>query len=219
MSINEVETTATNPVPPASPSSTPRGSQIKMIALSVVALLGLLAAFVAAQPAHYQVKRSSTISAAPEIVFEQVNDFHKWEAWSPWAQLDPDAKNSFEGAPAGKGANFKWSGNDKVGEGSMTIIESNPPDLIRIDLTFVRPMQDTCITEFTFVPNGETTTITWTMSGNKNFISKAVCLFMDMDKMVGGDFEKGLAQLKSISEGAEKSETGAGADEGEMLDE
>jgi uncharacterized protein YndB with AHSA1/START domain len=174
-----------------------------LIALAaVVALLIVFAGVVAMQPSDFRVVRSTTIAAPPSVVFPHVNDFHAWEAWSPWAKLDPNAKNSFEGPSAGTGAVFTWSGNDEVGEGRMTILESRPDELIRIQLDFVRPMEDTCTVEFAFLPEGDRTAVTWTMSGESNFIGKAVCLFMDMDKLVGGDFEKGLASMKSVVEAA-----------------
>lgn len=139
--------------------------------------------------------------APPEAVFSQVNNLHRWEAWSPWAKLDPAAKNAYQGPAAGVGAAFSWSGNHQVGEGRMTITESRPNDLIRMNLEFMKPFKATNITEFTFKPEGNLTVVTWTMSGKNNFISKAIGLFIDCDKMVGGQFEKGLAQIKSISEG------------------
>jgi polyketide cyclase/dehydrase/lipid transport protein len=133
-----------------------------------------------------------------------VNDFHNWEAWSPWAKLDPAAKATFEGPSAGTGAIFKWAGNKEVGEGSMTITESRPSDLIRIKLEFLRPFEATNSAEFTFKPEGNRTAVTWSMEGKNNFIAKAVCLFMNMDKMVGGQFEQGLAQMKDVVEAAPK---------------
>jgi len=133
-----------------------------------------------------------------------VNDFHNWEAWSPWAKLDPAAKATFEGPSTGTGAIFKWVGNKEVGEGSMTITESRPSDLIRIKLEFLRPFEATNSAEFTFKPEGNRTAVTWSMEGKNNFIAKAVCLFMNMDKMVGGQFEQGLAQMKAVVEAAPK---------------
>jgi uncharacterized protein YndB with AHSA1/START domain len=159
---------------------------------------------VALQPADFRVVRSATISAPPSDVFAQVNDFHHWEAWSPWAKLDPAAKNTFAGAPAGTGAIFSWSGNNKVGEGKMTMTESRPNDLIRINLEFLRPFKATNTAEFTFKPEGNQTAVSWSMSGRNNFMSKAFCLFMNMDKLVGGDFEKGLAQMKTVVENGQQ---------------
>ncbi len=157
---------------------------------------------VALQPSDSRVARSATISAPPPALFAQVNYFHKWEAWSPWAKLDPAAKNSFEDPSAGTGAIFKWSSNNEVGEGSMTIMESRPSEMIKIKLDFTKPFEATNTTEFTFNPDGNQTTVTWSMFGTNNFIAKAFCLFNSMDKMVGGQFEKGLAQMKSVVEAA-----------------
>ncbi len=168
--------------------------------LGLVVLAGIFAGVVAMQPADFRIARSATIAAPPSDVFAQVNDFHKWEAWSPWAKLDPDAKNSFEGAPAGTGAIFKWSGNSEVGEGTMTLTHSKPNELICIKLELERPFKATNAADFTFRPQGDQTLVTWSMSGQKDFIAKAVGLVMDMDKMVGGEFEKGLATMKSIVE-------------------
>jgi hypothetical protein len=177
---------------------------IKKILLAFAVLIVGFLVVAALQPADYRVVRSSSITAPPETVFIQVNDFHNWEAWSPWAKLDPACKNTFEGPPTGTGAGFAWAGNSKVGEGRMTVSESRASDLIRIKLDFLKPMASSCLTEFTFRPEGNQTTVTWTMSGHKNFMSKAFCLFMNMDKMVGGDFERGLANLKSLVEAAAK---------------
>ncbi len=129
-----------------------------------------------------------------------MNDFHNWEAWSPWAKLDPNVKNIFEGPTAGTGAIFNWSGNNKVGEGRMEITESHPNELIRIRLEFQKPFQATNITEFTFRPEGEQTRVTWDMSGRKNLFLRSFGLFLNMDKLVGRDFDKGLANLKTVVE-------------------
>jgi len=172
-----------------------------LIGLGVVAvLLGGFAVVVAVQPGDYKVERSATVAAPPATVFAQVNDFHKWEGWSPWAKLDPNCKNTFEGPTAGTGAVFKWAGNDDVGEGQMEIVESKPDELIRIKLDFVKPFASSCDTVFTFKPEGGATAVTWTMSGKNNFVGKGFCLFMNMDKMVGADFEKGLAAMKTAAE-------------------
>lgn len=175
---------------------------LKKIMLALVAIIVVFVVIVAMQPSEFRIVRSETIPAPAEFVFAQVNDFHNWEAWSPWAKLDPAAKNSFEGPEAGPGAIFKWSGNDKVGEGTMTLTESQPNDLIRIKLDFERPFKDTSTAEFTFKPQGSQTLVTWSMFGRKNLIGKAVCLFMNMDKMVGAEFERGLAQMKAAVEAA-----------------
>jgi hypothetical protein len=176
-----------------------------LIALAVI--IGVFLVIVALQPPVYRVTRTTTVVAPATDVFAQVNDFHNWEVWSPWAKLDPDAKNSFAGAPAGAGAIFAWSGNKKIGEGRMTLTDSRPPELIRINLQFVRPFPSTSTAEFTFQPEGDQTLVTWSMTGRKNFISKAFCMFINMDQMIGGDFERGLAQMKATTE-VERSRTG-----------
>ena len=175
----------------------------KKISIGLGVLLGILAVFaifVAMQPDEFAVERSTTVAAPPQMVFDQVNDFHKWQAWSPWAKLDPMAKNTFEGPESGEGAKFSWAGNDQVGEGRMEIAESRAPEHIKIDLEFIKPFAAKNVTLFTFAPEGDSTKVTWNMSGKNNFIGKAMCLFMNMDKMVGGDFEKGLAAMKVKAE-------------------
>ena len=174
------------------------------IVIVVVVLVAALAIAAALQPSHYHIERSATINAAAPIVFAQVNDFHKWEAWSPWAKLDPAMKQTYEGASSGTGAIYTWAGNNQVGEGRMTITESHPSDLIKIKLEFIKPWSATNATDFAFKPQGNQTAVTWTMDGDNNFMGKAFGLFMNMDKMVGGDFEKGLAQMKAVSETAAK---------------
>ena len=173
-----------------------------LIALAVIVIV--LVVVVAMQPSEFRVVRSATISAPAPAVFAQVNDFHKWEAWNPWGKIDPAMKQSYEGAPSGTGAIYTWAGNNQVGEGRMTITESHPSDLIRIKLEFIKPWSATNATDFAFKPQGNQTAVTWTMDGDNNFMGKAFGLFMNMDKMVGGDFEKGLAQMKAVSETAAK---------------
>ncbi|HWH78832.1 MAG TPA: SRPBCC family protein [Candidatus Binatus sp.] len=178
---------------------------LKIISIGVSVILVIFAVIVALQPADFRVSRSATVSAPPSAVFAQVNDFHKWEAWSPWAKLDPSAKNSFEGPSAGTGAIFKWSGDNNVGAGTMTVTESRPSELIRIKIDFLKPFEATNTAEFTFKPEGNQTLVTWSMFGTNNFIAKAFCLFNNMDKMLGGEFEKGLAQMKVAAQAAAKS--------------
>jgi hypothetical protein len=177
---------------------------LKKILIGLVAIVAVFAVVVALQPSEYRVARSTTVSAPAPDVFAQVNDFHNWDAWSPWAKLDPAAKATFEGPPAGQGAVFAWSGNDKIGEGRMTLTESRPAELVRIKIDFVKPFAGTSTSEFTFKPAGNQTAVTWIMSGQNNFIARAMCLFVSMDKMLGGEFEKGLAQMKSVAEAAKK---------------
>ena len=178
---------------------------IKKILIGLLALIAVLCVVVALQPADFKISRSAKINAPPATVFAQVNDFHKWEAWSPWAKMDPNCKFSYEGPAAGVGAIFRWEGNMEVGAGNMTITESKPSDLILIRLEFVKPMAGVNTTEFTFKPDGAQTNVSWTMTGKNNFVGKAFSLFMDCDKMVGGQFDKGLASMKAVAEGAPKS--------------
>lgn len=177
--------------------------KILLLAVVVIVLgIAIFAVVVAMQPSHYQVQRSATMNAPAAVVFNQVNDFHKWDAWSPWAKLDPNMKTTHEGPPAGTGAVYSWIGNSDVGEGKMTITDSKPSELVKIKLEFIKPFAASSDTVFAFKPQGNQTAVTWTMDGENNFIGKAFCLFMNMDKTVGGDFEKGLAQMKAVAEKA-----------------
>jgi hypothetical protein len=175
----------------------------KLFLLALVVIIASLAAVVAMQPNEFRVSRSATMSAAPAAVFAQVNDFHRWENWSPWVKMDPEAKLSYEGPTSGEGAKFSWDGNSDVGAGSMTIVESQPSERIGIKLDFVRPFAGTSATLFTFEPQGDETKVTWNMAGENNFIAKAIGLVIDCDKMVGEQFEIGLAKMKTIAEAAE----------------
>jgi polyketide cyclase/dehydrase/lipid transport protein len=177
---------------------------LKIVLIALAVILVVLAVIIALQPADFRVARSTAISAPPPAVFAQVNDFHKWEAWNPWGKIDPAMKQAYEGAPAGPGAIYTWAGNNEVGEGRMTITESRPNELIRVKLEFFKPFAATNTAEFTFKPEGNQTAVTWSMFGEKNFMAKAVHLFMNMDKMIGGQFDKGLAAMKSIVESAPK---------------
>jgi Polyketide cyclase / dehydrase and lipid transport len=173
---------------------------LKKILIALVVLVAGFAGVVAMQPSEFKVERMATIDAPPADVFAHVNDLHKWDAWSPWAKLDPNAKVGFEGAPAGQGAVFTWSGNELVGEGRMTIAESRPNEQVKINVAFVKPFEGTNSSEFTFKPEGNQTKVTWVVAGHNNFVAKAMCLIMNGKKMIGGEMEKGLAQLKSVGE-------------------
>jgi len=177
---------------------------LKKILIALVILVAGFAGVVAMQPSEFKVERAATIAAPPANVFQHVDDLHKWDAWSPWAKLDPNAKNTFDGPSGGKGAAMSWAGNNDVGEGKMTISESRPNELVQFKLEFYKPMAGVADAEFTFKPEGGGTVVTWTMSGKNDFAGKAISLVMDCDAMVGGQFEKGLASLKAIIEGAAK---------------
>ena len=172
--------------------------------LPILAVLGavilIILAVAASRPADFRIVRSGTINAAPAAVFGRVNDLRQFQDWSPWAKLDPNMVLTFSGPAADVGCASAWQGNNKVGAGSMTITESRAAELIRMRLEFLKPFKATNLTEFAFRASNGTTAVEWSMTGRHNFASKIFCLFMNMDRMVGRDFEKGLAQLKALSE-------------------
>ena len=171
----------------------------KKIVGVLVLIIAALCGFIAMRPADFKIERSKTVAAPPDVVFALVNDFRRWSEWSPWEKLDPAMKRVYSGSPAGMGAMYHWTGNDQVGEGLMTISESQPNERIQIRLDFVKPWAATNTTVFTFRPNGAGTSVNWTMTGKNNFMAKAFGLFMDLDKMVGPDFERGLTQLDAAA--------------------
>ena len=177
---------------------------LPLILIGLVVIVVVFLIIVALQPADFRLARNTMMSAPPAVIFERVNDFRKWDAWSPWARIDPAMNKAFEGAASGIGAIYTWTGNSKVGAGRMTILESRPDELVKIKLEFFKPFKATNTAEFTFKPEGNQTLVTWSMTGEKNFIAKAFHMFVNVDKMVGRDFEKGLAQMKAIAEAAAK---------------
>jgi hypothetical protein len=177
------------------------------ILIAIVAVIVLFLVVVAMRPSEFRVSRAATISGPAEAAFMQVNDLHKWEAWSPWAKMDPTAKTTYDGPPSGVGAGFAWAGNAKIGEGRMTITESRATELVRFRLEFLKPFKGTNTAEFTFKPQGGKTLVTWSMEGKNNFISKAFGLFVNCDKMIGSQFEKGLADMNSIVAGESKKQS------------
>ena len=171
-----------------------------IILIALAALVVLLIIVIAARPSEFRVTRSARINAPADIVFANVNSLRKWEAWSPWAKKDPNAKSTFSGPDAGNGASMHWAGNKQVGEGRMTITESRPTELVRIKLEFLKPFQATHTAEFNFKSQGDQTEVSWSMFGKNNFMAKAFTMIMDCDKMIGADFEKGLANLNTASQ-------------------
>jgi hypothetical protein len=186
-------------------------TMILYILIAVAVIVIAFIAVVASRPSDFRVTRSATIPAPAAVVFAQVNDLHKWQAWSPWARLDPAARNTYEGAASGTGAIFRWAGNNKVGEGSMIITESRPSGLVRFRLEFLKPFKATNTAEFAFKPEGNQTMVTWSMFGKSNFMFKAMGLFMNCDKMCGDQFEQGLANMKSVVESKSTTEQYASA--------
>lgn len=172
---------------------------LKKVLIGLVVVVGILVIVIATRPATFHIERSQSIAAPAQVVFPLVNDFRDWPAWSPWEKLDPNLKRMHSGAPLGEGAMYAWSGNDQVGEGKMTIVESKPNRLIGIKLEFIKPWTATNKTTFTFSGSGDTTKVTWAMDGENNFMAKAFSMFMDMDSMVGKDFEKGLSSLSGVA--------------------
>jgi hypothetical protein len=175
---------------------------MKNFAIALLLAVALLAGFIATRPSEFTIQRTRTLAAPPEVVHTYVNDFHKWAEWSPWEKLDPGMLREYEGPPAGPGASYHWVGNEDVGEGRMTITASTPPESVTIHLEFVKPFPATNTAEFFIVAGGLGTDVTWAMSGHNNFVAKAFGLFMNMDKMVGTQFEKGLADLDAVTAAA-----------------
>jgi hypothetical protein len=163
-------------------------------------LIAVLVIVVATRPAAFHIERSITVVAKPAAVFAEVNDFRTWAAWSPWEKLDPQMKRAFTGPSAGKGAAYAWVGNKKVGEGRMTIERSDEPSRVQIKLEFIKPWTATNVTTFSFAPLPDGTMVTWAMDGRNGFMAKAASMCMNMDKMVGGDFERGLSAMKAAVE-------------------
>ena len=172
------------------------------ILLSVATLVAIFLIVAALQPAGFRYVRHTTIAAQPAVVFGFVNELQQWQEWSPWAKKDPAAKIALTGPAAGVGAAFAWDGNRRIGQGSMTVIASTPSTLVRYRLDFLKPFKSTHNAEFTLQPEGGATVVTWTMTGQNNFMGKAFGLVVNCDKMVGRDFEKGLAGLKVLAEAA-----------------
>ena len=170
------------------------------VLLALAICLVLMIVFIIGQPEEFKLVRSARMSAPPEKIFPHVNNLRLWDAWSPWAKLDPNAKNSFTGPESGVGASMSWSGNKKIGEGCMTIIASHANQSIGFKLEFVRPFKATNTAEFEFRPAGAETVAVWSMTGKSNFFFKVFGLFMNCDEMAGKDFEKGLASLKVVVE-------------------
>ncbi|HMC97025.1 MAG TPA: SRPBCC domain-containing protein, partial [Flavobacteriales bacterium] len=134
----------------------------------------------------------------PAVVYAQVNDFRNWAQFNPWQELDTNAKVTFEGPTSGEGAKFNWEGNSNMGSGNMTITASKPDERVDIAMHFIEPMEGEANTAFTMQPEGTGTKVTWSMDGKNGYLSKIICLFMDMDKMIGGQYEKGLAKLAEL---------------------
>ncbi len=173
---------------------------LKIIGIIIVFAVAAMLIFAAMQPNSFRVQRSATIKAPSEKVFALINDFHRWEAWSPWEKVDPAVKRNYAGAESGKGAVYAWEGKNEIGQGRMEIIESIPSSKLSVKIEFIKPFAALNTIEFNLAQNGENTTVTQAMFGPSPFISKLMGLFFSMEKMVGGKYEEGLATLKTIAE-------------------
>jgi uncharacterized protein YndB with AHSA1/START domain len=173
--------------------------QLLGVVVGIVVIILIRATFV---KDSFRVERSITIKAPPEKIFGLINDFHNFGQWSPWEHLDPKMQRSITGPASGKGAVYEWSGNSKAGAGRMEILESTPSSRILIKLDFIKPIAGTNTSEYTITPQGDGTKVTWAMYGPTPFISKVMQVFVTMDKLIGGDFESGLATMKTVAEKA-----------------
>jgi hypothetical protein len=173
---------------------------VKIIAVIVVLAVVVVLVLAARKPDHFRVQRSASIEALPERIFPLINDFHRWDAWSPWERKDPDMKRTFSGAGSGRGSIYEWAGNSNVGTGRMEIVESTAPSRVAIRLDFLKPFEAHNSATFTMEPAGKATNVTWVMDGPTPFLGKIMHVFMNMDRMVGTDFEAGLANLKTAAE-------------------
>jgi uncharacterized protein YndB with AHSA1/START domain len=169
------------------------------IGMAAAAALVILLIVIATRPAAFRIQRSATIAAPAEVVFAQIDDLHRWERWNPFEKGDTEMRKTFEGAPAGVGSSYHYAGG-RSGEGRMTLTQVEPHRRIAIRAEFIKPMAATNDIEFTLRPAPGGVSLTWAMSGNNGFLGKAISLFVNMDRMVGGQFEQGLAELKRLSE-------------------
>ena len=174
---------------------------IAVIAVVVVVAIAAVLVLAATKPDTFQVQRAASIKAPPEKIFALINDLRGWGAWSPWEKKDPAMKRTFSGAQYGKGAVYAWDGDKNVGQGRMEITDTSAPSKIVIKLDFIRPFEGHNVAEFKMEPNGGSTNVIWTMNGPVPFLGKIIHVFLNMDKMVGGDFEEELRNLKSLAEG------------------
>lgn len=172
----------------------------KKVALVVVVLLVVLFAYAATRPDSFHVQRSATIKAPPEKIFALIADYHHWGEWSPYEKLDPAMKKAFSGAASGQGSVYEWEGNSKAGKGRIEITQVSAPSTIKMNLDMIKPIEGHNKVEFTLQPNGDSTNVTWAMAGSSPYVAKVMGMFFNMDQMIGGQFEDGLATLKTVAE-------------------
>jgi uncharacterized protein YndB with AHSA1/START domain len=172
----------------------------EMIAIVLVVLLAAVLGFAMSKPDAFRVQRMTKIKAPPEKIFPLINDLHSWASWSPWEKVDPAMRRTHSGAASGRGAVYEWEGNTKVGQGRMEITEASPPTKVTIKLDFLKPIEGHNVAEFTLEPEGDSTNVTWAMYGPARFITKIMQVFISMDRMIGKEFEAGLANMKDVVE-------------------
>ena len=173
---------------------------IAIIAVVLAVAIAIVLILAAAKPARFSVQRATTVKAPPDAIFPLINDFHQWGSWSPYENKDPAMKRSYSGAASGRGAVYGWEGNKNVGSGRMEILDTSVPTKIVIKLDFFTPLEGHNTAEFTMLPQGDVTNLNWLMHGPAPFMSKLMQVFMNLDKMIGKDFEVGLANLKRLTE-------------------
>jgi uncharacterized protein YndB with AHSA1/START domain len=176
------------------------GETLAVVAVLLVIVIAAFLVYVSSRPNTFRIERAASIKAAPERIFTMISDFHRWESWSPWEKLDLAMKKTHSGTASGKGAIYEWEGNKKVGKGRMEIIDTAPQSRITIKLDFFQPFEAHNIADFTLEPKGDATQVNWAMHGPNPFMMKMMGIFMNMDSMIGKDFEKGLANLKAVTE-------------------
>jgi len=173
---------------------------IKTIGIAVVIVIAAVLSFAATKPDTFSVQRATGIKAAPEKIFALLDNFHNWGIWSPWEKMDPNMKRTFSGPANGKGSVYEWEGNSKVGQGRMEITDALAPSQVTVKLDFIKPFEGHNIAQFVLEPKGDSTSVTWTMRGPSPYIAKLMSVFFSMDRMIGKDFEAGLANLKATAE-------------------
>jgi hypothetical protein len=173
---------------------------VKKIILGLLGAIALLLIYAGFRPDSFRVERSVSIQAEPAKVYALLNDFHHFPSWSPWQNLDPGMKTTHSGAPSGQGAVYEWKGNDAVGAGRMEILKSVSNTSVTVQLDFFKPFEARNTSEYTVASAGGKTTVTWAMFGPSPYISKLMGVFVSMDSMIGKDFERGLANLKTVAE-------------------
>jgi uncharacterized protein YndB with AHSA1/START domain len=175
---------------------------LKKIAIAVVVVVAGVLGYAATRPDTFRVERSATVKAPPEKIYPLISDFHAWTGWSPWERMDPAMKRTYGGAPSGVGAEYAWEGDKNVGKGRMRIVEAAPPSRVVVQLDFEKPFAGHSVAQFTLSAAEDGTAVTWAMRGENRFVGKLISVFMSMDRMIGDQFETGLANLKALVEKA-----------------